>query len=251
MKPKLLLLTLIGALLAGSHASAQGSASSSERALLGMVNATRKQYGLRPLVWDDALARAARLHATWILRQGGELEHQYRGEPDLVLRASRQGAHFTAVGENIARHARSAGELHATWMTTPIHRGNILSSRWNALGVGVIESGGLLYAVEDFADTGPGWTTAEIELAVGDALHRAGVPVAESSPAARALCERGAEPEDAGLTVTWDGPDPQQLPPALLSRLRATRFRSAEIGVCAGKPANPGFTTTRVAVLLH
>ncbi len=245
------LVLLSGCLLASAPADAQIEATSAERALLGLINTTRVQYGLHPLAWDRALARAARAHAERILRAPGELEHQYLGEPDLILRASRQGAHFTGIGENLARKAQSPSELHAAWMSTPVHCGNILSSRWNSLGVGVIESRGLLYAVEDFSDSGPGLTSAEIELAVGDALRKVGVPMAEGSNRARETCQTGRDPEDATLVVTWDGPDPAQLPPALLDRLAQKPFRSAEIGVCPGRPAQQGFTTSRVAVLLH
>ena len=238
-------------LAAALPVSAQVQATPAERALLSLLNRTRVQYGLGPLAWDSALARAARGHAERILIGGGALEHKYAGEPDLLLRASRQGARFSGLGENIARGAQTPAELHDLWMHTTAHRGNILSRRWNAVGIGVLESHGALYAVEDFADSNGTMTDSEVELAVADALHRAGVFAAESSSRARAACVTGVDPAGVALVVTWDGPDPAALPPELLERLRATPFHQAEIGVCPGHPQDPHFTTVRVAVLLR
>lgn len=215
------------------------------------MNETRAQYGLRPLLPDAALSRAARLHAQRILKAGGLLEHQYPGELDLISRASQQGAHFSGLGENIAQRARTAAELHASWMSTPVHRANILSPRWTSVGIGVVESGGLLYAVEDFSEDGMRTSVAQLEREVLNTLQRYGIRQAWATPRAREACQSGRDPENSSLVITWDGPDPQNLPPVVQQRLEGAGFQVAEVGVCSGAPEDVRFTTRRVALLLR
>src|SRR5260370_41921764 len=78
------------------------------------------------------------------------LSHQLPGELPLDQRAGRAGARFSQVGENIAIGPQ-APAIHTGWMHSPVHRANILNVHFTALGVGVIEGDGELYAVEDFS----------------------------------------------------------------------------------------------------
>src|SRR5580692_6648200 len=54
--------------------------------LFALANQTRANYGLGALKWDPALAAGALQHCMR-MTQGGALSHQYRGEPDVTLRA--------------------------------------------------------------------------------------------------------------------------------------------------------------------
>src|SRR5258708_24304163 len=94
--------------------------SNEARQLMQATNEDRAQHGLGPLQWDPALARAAQAHAYEMARHG-ELSHQYDGEPELVERAGRAGAHFSTVAENIAV-AASPQAVEAEWMHSPPHR---------------------------------------------------------------------------------------------------------------------------------
>ncbi len=239
-------------LLCALAASAQQEASPAERALLQLANQARADHSLPPLAWDSGLARAARLHAAWLVREPGDLEHQYPGEPDLTSRASHAGARFATVSENLARKAQTPAQLQQVWMSTPVHRENLLSPTLNAVGIGVLSDRGLLYAVEDFARTVPTPRRDDVEREVTAALHSAGLAQVDPSSEARALCAAPSEaPTGPTLIVRWDGSDPGRLPPALRDQLSQRTFRSAAVGACPSPHPQPGFITYSVAVLLY
>src|ERR1700761_2350891 len=127
-KTKSLLLLLVLAIVARPAlcAVAQANGSPDEQALLQLANQARAQHNLPPLRWDSNLAIAARNHLRWVIRNPGELLHQYPGEPDLVTRGASAGARFGTISENIAGHGQTPADLHNIWMTTPTHRANLL-----------------------------------------------------------------------------------------------------------------------------
>jgi uncharacterized protein YkwD len=246
------LIVLFFVLLAVSTGRAQVDASPAERALLQKANQFRADHGVAPLAWNSALARAARVHAKRVVSEPGELEHQYPGEADMVTRAAREGALFGALAENLARRGQTPEDLQKIWMSTPVHRANLLDPKMNVVGIGVIESGGLLYAVEDFAHSVPAPKRAEIENQVTAALQKAGIASVKATDAARSNCEsQSSTAAGALLVVHWEGPNPGQLPDVLAQRISQGTYRSAAVGACPSAQAGQGFTTYRVAVLLY
>src|SRR5437879_13481698 len=105
-----LLLVLLLAMFAVTAPSAIAQ-SNAEQALLQLANQARAQHHLPPLTWDSALAIAARNHLRWVIRNPGELRHQYPGEPDLVTRGANAGARFSPISENIAGHGQTPADL--------------------------------------------------------------------------------------------------------------------------------------------
>jgi len=142
-------LILIISLCLSQLSWAQTYASSSERQLTYAANRERKSRGLPTLKWDEALASAARRHATEMANQG-TISHQFPGEASLPARATKAGARFTFLAENVAQ-APSAAAVHDLWMHSPPHRANLLDRDMNSVGVGVIARHGELFAVEDFS----------------------------------------------------------------------------------------------------
>ena len=138
-------------LLLFRSAIAQAPDPQAERILFERTNQIRAEHHLAGLAWDPALSRAARSHAARILREGTSLEHQYAGEPDLTHRAAQAGAHFSVVSENLARGRATPAAIEQLWVTTPVHRANLLDPHLDSLGIGVIEQDGVLYAVQDFS----------------------------------------------------------------------------------------------------
>lgn len=243
---------LLGVLAAVSTAMAQTGASPAERALLQMANRFRAEHGVAPLAWDSALARAARVHARRIAAEPGDLEHQYPGEADVITRASREGAHFAAIAENLAGRGQNPAQLHQGWMNSPVHRANLLNPKMNAVGIGVIERKGLLYAVEDFAQTVSAPKQAVIESQVMAALQKAGITSVRMTKAARSNCESQSNTaEGAQLVVHWEGPNPGQLPEVLVQQISRAAYHSAAVGACPSAQPGQEFTTYRVAVLLY
>jgi uncharacterized protein YkwD len=119
-----------------------------ERGLFDAVNRERHQQGLPTLKWDDALAGAARKHAEQMAEQR-TLSHQLPGEPSLSARVGQAGVHHSWLSENVAE-GTGAGDIHDQFMKSANHRANILDSDMDTVGIGVVESGGKWYAVEDF-----------------------------------------------------------------------------------------------------
>lgn len=245
-------IVLCGLLMAASTGTAQGDSAPAERTLLQMANQFRAQHGVAPLEWNSALARAARKHARLMVSAAGDMEHQYPGEPDMIARAASEGAHFGAVAENLAGQGQNPAQLQQIWMTTQSHRTNLLNPKMNVVGIGVIESGGLLYAVEDFAQSVAVPKQAAVESQVQDALQKAGIGSVKMTEAARSNCESQSNTSpNAKLVVHWEGANPEQLPDALVQRISQGSYRSAAVGACPSAQAGQGFTTYRVAVLLY
>lgn len=124
-------------------------ASEAELKLLESVNNARKVQGLPGLRWSNELASAARKHAE-AMAQHGSAEHGFAGEPSLAARVTQAGAHFVWLAENVCQGARIEA-IEAEFLNSPKHRANILDSDMDSIGVGVVERGGQLYAVEDFS----------------------------------------------------------------------------------------------------
>jgi|GEM_PF-1061470 len=257
--PLLLLLALavlaisvaIPATISAPSAYAQASASP-EQALLQLANRDRAAHNLPPLQWDNALAKAARAHLQWVIRNPGELSHQYPGEPDLVTRGAGAGARFGTISENIAGHGDTPASLEQIWMTTPVHRANLLDPHLNVVGIAVIENQGLLFAVEDFGRDVPALTPDAVEHQVAKLLQGRGFPPARSNADARATCTMTQGQAGAPkLVIQWDGSDISQLPEALIQNLDKTKYTSAAVGACPGRQSSQQFTTYHIAVLLY
>ncbi|HEX3968694.1 MAG TPA: CAP domain-containing protein [Edaphobacter sp.] len=228
------------------------SPGSPEQTLLQFANQAREAHNLPPLQWDDSLARAAKAHLQWVLRNPNNLLHQYPGEPDLVTRGANAGAHFGTISENIAGHGDTPASLHEIWMTTASHRANILDPKLNVVGIAVAENQGLLYAVEDFARNTPALGPEAIERQVAKLLQDRGFPPAASNADARKTCEmpRGQE-GNPKLVIRWDGADISELPPAVAQQLDKTKYNSAAVGACPSEALNQQFTTYHIVVLLY
>ena len=120
-----------------------------ERELFASVNQARRAQGLAPLRWDESLAAAARRHAN-VMAEHGSAQHGFEGEPNLSARAKQAGARFSWLSENVTQ-GPTPGFIHSQFMKSPPHRANIVDTDMDSIGVGVVEQGGQLFAVEDFS----------------------------------------------------------------------------------------------------
>lgn len=119
-------------------AMADSDLSTSERAVLDLVNRERTKVGLAPYRGQAQLARAARNHSTNMARQGN-MNHTLDGK-DFAQRIRETGYQAGAGGENIAHGARTPGEVMSMWMNSPGHKANILSGQYQEIGVGIADS---------------------------------------------------------------------------------------------------------------
>jgi uncharacterized protein YkwD len=235
-----------------TEATAQSGPSPAEQTLFQLANQARALHKLPPLRWDNSLANAARAHLQWVVRNPGELLHQYSGEPDLPTRGANSQAHFATISENIAGHGETPEALQQVWMASPTHRANLLDPNLDIVGIAVVENKGLLYAVEDFARDVPVLTLEAVEHQVSKLLQERGLSPAESNDEARTTCTMAHGQAGAPrLVIQWDTTDITQLPDVILQQIDNTKYTSAGVGACPGKPSNPKFTTYHIAVLFY
>lgn len=220
--------------------------------LLVLANEARAQAGARPLQWDSALAAAARQHCLRMVAEG-QISHRYGGEPDLVARTSQAGAHFSLIEENLAVGPSPAG-IQDEWMHSETHRTNLLNPQVDRLGVAVVASRGVLYAVADYAQGVAVRTPAQVEATVTALVRASGVAIVADASAARVYCAQNRVPPSApqpSFLMRWQNSDLSHLPQPLTDRLASGRFHQAAIGSCPAEEAEGQFTAYRVAVLLY
>ncbi len=121
--------------LAIGAAAASAAASGPAAHDVDLVNGDRAADGLGSLAWADDLAQLAQQHANDMAAQQ-QLSHQSLG-----------GIDGESVGENVGFGA-TVDEVHAMFMQSSVHRGNILGD-YAQIGVGVAAaSDGTLYVDE-------------------------------------------------------------------------------------------------------
>ena len=186
----------------------------------------------------------------------GEIAHRYGGEADLAERAGKAGARFSVIEENVALGSKIPS-IHEGWMNSPGHRTNLLNPSVDRVGIGVVFSGGVYYAVADYARGTDAMTQAQIEAAIGALIHSAGVAIRQDPAIARAACllDHGlpsaatdAPPE---FVMRWQNADLTQLPTELKEKLASGRYSQASVGSCPARNVEGSFTIYRVAVLLY
>ncbi|SPE44202.1 exported hypothetical protein [Candidatus Sulfotelmatobacter sp. SbA7] len=132
-----------------SSASRAQSVSSAERQLFDAANRERKGRGIPALRWDEALASAARNHASEMAKRG-TVSHQFPGESNLPTRARQASARYSSLAEDVDQ-GPNMETIHRSLMASPLHRANILDSSMDSAGIGVAERDGQWFAVEDFS----------------------------------------------------------------------------------------------------
>jgi uncharacterized protein YkwD len=217
--------------------------------LVQAANQDRISRGLPPVHADRALTQAAWEHAERMVASG-RLSHQLPGEPDLILRVQRVGLHCSTVAENVAE-APTAGQINDEWMHSPPHRANLLDPRVNTIGVAVVQRGGELYAVQDFAREVQSFTRSQQEVQVASQLARRGVRVQSGDTRAIGYCD--GEPRRQRplprLIMRYSTVDLSQLPRQVAEGIGSGAYHSAMVGACS--PANQnGFTAYQIVILL-
>jgi hypothetical protein len=185
------------------------------------------------------------------MAQAGLISHQFPGEPGLSSRVSHAGVHFAFAAENVG-DAQGALELHDSWMKSPMHRANLLERKVDSVGIAVVQRGGMIYAVEDFAEISSSLSLEEQEQEVGALLAARGLRLLDTTPEARQTCALshgvvpGLHPKYLFRYLTADL---EVLPEELLGELRKHAYHSAAVGACPVLEPN-GFAAYRLAILL-
>jgi Cysteine-rich secretory protein family len=219
--------------------------------LFTSANQARAAAGLRPLKWDDALAKAAHQHALK-MAQMNQLSHQFPGEPPMQDRAKQAGASFSLIAENIAQGPTPEG-IHQQWMHSAPHRANLLDPQLNTVGIAVVQSGNTLFAVQDFAASVPAASLREQERQVASELvaRHAELKVDAGSSEARKTCElaQGYTGDKPATVLRYESSDITHIPDEVLQKIPSGKYHQALVGACH-PIGNSDFARFRVAILL-
>ena len=243
----LILAALLLALFFAVPAHSQTSVA--DKSLLEAANKDRAAERLPPLKWDPALATAAHEHALRMAKLN-QLSHQFPDEPALQDRARKAGARFSVIAENVAQGPTVAG-IHNQWMNSPPHRANIMDPTLNAIGVSVVQSGSILFAVEDFSTAVPSFSQDEQERKVAAQLDSHGLVVVTGSADARKTCQldKGWSGPKPTIVLRYEMSDLSDLPEDVSQKVNSGKYHSAAVGACAPSGSSE-FTRFRVAILL-
>jgi hypothetical protein len=232
------------------HAAPATPQSAADLTLLSAANRDRAAAGLALLQWDGALAAAAHQHAL-LMAQRNTLSHQFPSEPPIQDRARHAGARFSLIAENVAEGPSIPG-LHTQWMNSAPHRANLLDRELNSIGISVVQSGNMYFAVEDFSAAVPSASLEEQEQQVAWQLAARGLRDVTTSADARRTCEleRGFAGQRPSTIMRYETADLRQLPDDIDRRLISGQIHSAAIGACDATPAST-FARFRIAILLY
>jgi len=123
---------------------APAAGSDVEMQVYSLTNVERAANGVHPLAWNDLLGNAARDHS----RDMGTRDYFSHDSPEGRTpgdRVTAAGYNWSAVGENIAAGQATPAAVMQSWMNSPGHRANILSTNYCDLGVGYAYVSGSRY----------------------------------------------------------------------------------------------------------
>lgn len=125
-----------------------------EKQAFALLNQQRAEKGLPPLVWNDDIARVARMHSENMAKYKF-FSHTGLDGSMVNDRADKCGvSKWRAIGENIAYNRgydKPADFAVERWMQSVPHRENILNDRWQESAVGVaISNDGSYYFTQVF-----------------------------------------------------------------------------------------------------
>lgn len=242
-------------LLFVAFASAQQFDPLAEQQLVAMINQERARAGLPALKVDDRLTQAARAHSV-LMAQKKQLSHQFPGELPLQERLAATHLRFNSDAENVA-YDYSVQQAHEGLMHSPPHRENILSPKYNTIGIGVVRSGEIIWVTEDFANRLQEYSVNDAENAIIAAFererrrtHHPTAQVTRLSELRRMACAMGKAGRldsraplkllNAEATVVYTEADPTRLPPNAIKMAHDNSVKRFGVGACfAGSERYP------------
>lgn len=104
--------------------------------LFDLTNATRVNYNLQPLVWDEQVRKTAREHSK-DMAINDYFDHTNLAGQSPFDRMKEDRLFFTLAGENLAYGQFNSIYAHEGLMNSEGHRSNILQPEYEYLGIGV------------------------------------------------------------------------------------------------------------------
>ena len=126
---------LVALLFLGLAPAPAHAATDLERQMLRLTNVSRERHDVRRLRLDAGMTRKAHKHSVAMLRRD-ELFHTSDPQ-DYYLR----GVRWSKWGENVGTGG-DLEDLQDAFMDSPVHRRNVLDSRFHRVAVGVVHRDG-------------------------------------------------------------------------------------------------------------
>ncbi len=125
-----------------------------EKQIFELINKKRAEAGLNLLIWNDDVAKIARIHSEE-MANNKFFDHKGLNGSMVNNRADAIGlSKWRSIGENIAYNRGYANPLEFAvegWLKSPAHRDNILNNRWQESGIGIaILADGTYYFTQVF-----------------------------------------------------------------------------------------------------
>ena len=215
--------------------------------LLALINQERAKQGVGPLALNDQLSAAARKHSQK-MAESETLLHQFDDEPPLNVRIGNENVRSDHEAENIALGGNLA-DIHLHLMQSPPHRANILNPVFDSVGIGIVNSGDLIYVTEDFVHALPVYSAMEADAAAQQAIAQYArsqrLPVPARKPhvdLSKFACDMAHDDRlDVGKAqavagarsgMAWTSPDVTQLPAGVKKTLSQPMMSGYALGVC-------------------
>lgn len=149
--------------------------------IFAQTNAQRTKAGLKPLISDPALDKAA---GEWARALARSCTFKHSSATWRAERVAKAG--WSATGENIAA-GYAASSVVSAWMASPGHKANILNTKYTGVGIGYAK--GTCYSsywVQIF-----GWTKTAAAAGAGDVSGDLNVDVVAQNSAGDVVVYRG------------------------------------------------------------
>lgn len=245
---------------------AQVGLSAGELQLFNLVNQERKKAGLPQFEWNYHLAEGARAHAER-MAQRNMLTHRFEDEAALGERLGVTGARFNGAAENVAQ-ADISGDtvttIHTSLMNSPEHRSNILSAKYNALGLAIVSRNGQMYVTQDFAHTLQAYTDEQFRAGVIAAVNKAReanglslLVLREDENIHGAACSEYEKPEiPQGLSgaldaVVFTSSEPEKLPANMQKPTHNPALHRMSVGTCFRPDGKHGYANFWVVAAFY
>lgn len=108
------------------------------QAIIEDTNRERAKNGLPPVVENSALDQAALAKAKNMFEEDYWAHFSPSGKDPWGFILS-SGYKFSYAGENLARNFYNSQDVVTAWMNSPSHRDNILNSRYEEIGIAVVD----------------------------------------------------------------------------------------------------------------
>lgn len=237
--------------------------SANELNLFKLLNQERVKAGQPKLQWDYHLAEAARAH-TQLLANRRALSHQFLGEAELGERIGATGVRFNAAAENVGE-GDQVERIHQGLMNSPEHRANILSPKYNAIGLAIVAKDDELYVTQDFASVLPVYSEQQFRDAVAAAFNKArqtnGIAAVAVRPDAKLhdiACSENDKADDiihqfpqAQSLVLFTSSVPENLPSGMQKLAADATVHRMNLGACFRPGKQHGYGSFRMVAAFY